>query len=108
MLLSWLLPRTRSQVFGVLQEAGVMCAPVNGVEDLLTDPQLEARGFFTSVDNPIAGPLVQPGAPFKMNETPWSVRDPAPTLGQHNHEIYCGQLGYSRSDLVLLRSMGAI
>lgn len=107
-LLAWLMARTKKEVFTISQENGVMCAPVYTVDELFTDPQLEARRFFTTVDNPVAGPLTQPGAPFVMAETPWSLRSPAPTLGQHNLEVYCGRLGYLPEDMVLLRSMGAI
>ncbi|MEE8442842.1 MAG: CoA transferase [Dehalococcoidia bacterium] len=108
LLFGWLMARTKKEVFTICQEHRVMCAPVHTVDELFTDPQLEDRQFFTTVDNPVAGPLTQPGAPFKMTETPWSLRYPAPTLGQHNSEIYCGRLGYSPGDLALLRSMRAI
>lgn len=107
-LLPWLLQRTKREVFTVCQDSGVMCAPVNNTEDLFEDPQLASRGYFTDVDNWLAGRIAQPGPPFKMTETPWSIRSPAPMLGQHNEEIYCNYLGYSKSDLVLLRSMGVV
>ena len=107
-LLPWLMERPKAQVFTECQEVGVMCAPVNGVDDLFTDPQMVARGFFTTVDNPVAGPLTMPGAPYIMSETPWAIRMPAPTLGEHNGEVYRDRLGYSQDDLATLRSMGAI
>jgi len=42
-----------------------------------------------------------------MSETPWDLRRPAPTLGQHNEELLTG-LGYSREDVVRLRQQGVI
>ena len=48
------------------------------------------------------------GAPFKLQEGGWEVRSPAPLLGQHNQEIYCDRLGYSKEDLVRLRALGVI
>lgn len=104
----WLMERSKEEIFRVCQEAGVMCAPVNTVEDLFHDQQLGARGFFTPVDNWEAGRLYQPSAPFKMTETQWRVRAPAPTLGQDNGAVYRGWLGYTKRDLTLLRSMGVI
>ncbi len=107
-LLTWLMERPKAQVFAECQRDGVMCAPVNTVEDLFNDLQIVARGFFSTVDNTVAGPLTMAGAPYLMSETPWAMRMPAPTLGQHNSEIYRDHLGYSQNDLTMLRSMGVI
>ncbi|MBE0481716.1 MAG: CoA transferase, partial [Dehalococcoidia bacterium] len=59
-------------------------------------------------DHPSAGALKYPGAPYKLSRTPWKLRQGAPLLGQHNEEIYCKRLGYSREELVRLRKAGAI
>ena len=52
-------------------------------------------------------PLTYPGAPYRLSQTPWSIR-PAPHLGEHNDEIYGGHLGVSREELRLLWQMGII
>jgi crotonobetainyl-CoA:carnitine CoA-transferase CaiB-like acyl-CoA transferase len=49
-----------------------------------------------------------PGRPYIMSESPWSMRRHAPQLGQHNEEIYCEMLGYSRQELVVLYQVGVI
>ena len=77
-------------------------------EEIMESPQHEARDFFEEVDHPVMGKVTMPGAPFKMMETPWQVPNPAPLLGQHNEEIYCGRLGYTKDDLVRLREQGII
>src|SRR5204862_7006019 len=48
--------------------------------DQLASPQLTARGFFQTVDHPVAGRLTLPGLPYKLSETPGQLR-PAPLLG---------------------------
>ncbi len=68
------------------QRRHVMICPVNTMRDIVDSPQLAARAFFTQVDDPALGRLTTPGAPLKMSATPWQSR-PAPTVGQHNHEI---------------------
>ena len=60
------------------------------------------------VDHPEAGPIRYPGAPFKMGETPWQIRRPAPLLGQDNEEILVGILDYSKKDLLRLEQDGVI
>ena len=56
---------------------------------------------------PVAGTLNYPARPFIMNDSPWSIRRPAPLLGEHNNEIL-NRLGYSSGDVVRLRQQGAI
>ena len=88
----------RRLVFGMAQDAG----------DLLECPQLRERGFFVDVDHPAAGRARYPGMGAKLSEFDFAITRPAPLLGQHNTEIYCGELGYSRENLVNLRASGVI
>jgi len=76
--------------------------------DVVNSKQWAARGFFVDIDHPVAGTVKYPGAPFKLSQTPWRVDRPAPLLGQHNEEILCQQLGYSREDLVKMAQAGII
>lgn len=105
---SWLADHTREELFETFLEARIASAPVNSPEDLLKYPHLKERQYFTEIDHPETGKVAYPGAPFKMTETPCQARHPAPLLGQHNEEIYCKLLGYSREDLVKLRESGVI
>jgi len=105
---SWLADHTRAELFEKFLDAKIASAPVNTPADLLDNVHLKARDYFTEIDHPYTGKVVYPGAPVKMTESPWQVRRPAPLLGQHNEEILCGQLGYTREDLVKLRESGVI
>ena len=69
------------------QRHKVMICPVNTMQDLVDSPQLNARSFFTEVDDPALGTLRTPGAPLKMSATPWREQ-PAPRVGQDNAEIF--------------------
>ena len=88
--------------------ARVPCACVRTVAALGEDDQLRRREFFVQTDHVRVGTLPMVGAPYKLSKTPWRLRRPAPLLGQHNEEIFCGRLGYSRADLVRLRQMAVI
>ena len=105
---SWLADHTKAELFEIFREARIASAPVNSPEDLLKYPHLKERQYFTEIDHPETGKVDYPGAPFKMTETPCQARHPAPLLGQHNEEIYCKLLGYSREELVKLRESGVI
>ena len=70
------------------QERRIPCFPVNTVHDLYNDLHLKERGFFTTIDHPVAGALRYPGVPYRFSNTPLPLAErPAPLLGQHN-DIY--------------------
>jgi len=106
-LLPWLQERTKREAWGTAQAARVVSAPIYTTEDLLSEPHYNERGFWVEIDHPVTGRVKYPGAPFKMMETPWEIRRPAPLLGQHNQEVM-GELGYTKEDLVRLREQGVI
>ena len=87
-----------------------MCplAPAYNSEDVLNDHHLAARKYFQEIDHPVIGKAKYPGAPYRLSETPWQCKSPAPLLGQHNEEIYMNRLGYTRQELVVLSQSGVI
>jgi len=103
----WIEAHTREEVVGRAQELRLPFASVLGIDEVLADPQHAARGYFVAIEHPVAGRAIHPGAPCEMPETPWQSR-PAPLLGEHNEEIYCGWLELAREELVTLRQGGAI
>lgn len=105
--IGWCLEHTKKELWELGQSNRVISAPVNTVEDVLNDPEFNKRGAFALMDHREAGEVRIPGRPFIMGETPWDLRRPAPTLGQHNEEVLTN-LGYSREDVVRLRQQGVI
>ncbi len=69
---------------------------------------VKARGFFKEVEHPEVGKGLYAGVPFRMTETPPAFTRPAPTLGEHNKEIWCDELGFSFDDLSVLKASGII
>lgn len=106
LLVGWFLPRTRQEIYEVAQANHLPWGYVAFPEDMLADPQLQAREFFEEFDHPVAGRQTYPGAPFTMSETPWRTGR-APLLGEHNAEVYSA-LGLSPSDLSNLRAAGVV
>jgi len=104
----WLADHTKNELLEKFVDARIAGAPVSTPEDLLDNPQLKHREYFVEIDHPETGKVTYPGAPFKMSETPWKIQHPAPLLGQHNEEIYCHRMGYSKEELVKLREGGII
>ncbi|MBI4641242.1 MAG: CoA transferase [Candidatus Tectomicrobia bacterium] len=105
--LPWLMKHKKQEIFHMAQAHHLPFAIAYEIHELLKDPHCQARGFFPEIDHPATGKLIYPGAPFKMSENRWES-DRAPLLGEHNREIYCQRLGYSKEDVVKLREMGII
>jgi crotonobetainyl-CoA:carnitine CoA-transferase CaiB-like acyl-CoA transferase len=99
---------TRAELFREGQRRGVVCLPVNDVGEVVEDPHLNHRGFFLEIEHPVCGKLHYPRPPYLCPDMPWRMWRPSPRLGEHNEEIYCGELGFSRDELSMLRSAGVI
>ena len=98
----WLLDRTKQEAWTQAQASRVLCGPLNTMADYLRDEVFRKRGAFAEVDHPVAGTLTYPGRPFMMEATPWSIRRPAPLLGQHTEEVLT-ELGMSDAEVESLR-----
>lgn len=98
----FLLEHTMIELMETMQEHEIPGGAVYTVKHVVDDPHFQYRQYFTEIDHPIAGKFTYPGAPYRPAKTPWLVRMPAPTLGQHNAEVFCGQLGLSKAELVQL------
>jgi benzylsuccinate CoA-transferase BbsE subunit len=103
LLQEWCSEQSVDELYQAAQQRRVPFAPVSTMGDLLASPHLKARGFFATVDHPVAGSVTMPGAPYRMRATPWELRRPAPTLGQHTDEILA-PLGI---DVAALKAEGA-
>ena len=103
----WLLDRTKYQIWEQAQASRVLSGPLNTMEDLLNDEVFQRRGAFAEVEHPAIGSATYPGRPFMMGATPWSIRRPAPLLGQHTEEVL-GELGLTAAEVEELRSGNVI
>lgn len=106
-LMPWLTSHTRQEIQEIAQEVLIPITGVKTIPEVVHDPQYRARDFFTEIEHVYAGKIALPGLPFKMGETPGQIKR-APLLGEHNEDIYCEHLGYSREELVRLREQDII
>jgi len=104
----WVSQWTVDDLYRAAQAKRIPFAPASSLSDLLDSEHLKARGFFVEVRHPESGTLKYPGAPYKLSETPWSIRRPAPTLGQHNQDVFGKRLGIGAAELKSLREARVI
>ena len=92
-----------------LEAAGVPCAPVNTIDRVFADPQVEARGMQIRMPHPLAGDDVRlVGSPIRLSRTPVSYRRAPPTLGQNTDEVLTEVLDLSEGERAALRGEGVI
>lgn len=104
----WFAVRTRAEIFAACRASRVPFSPVRRIDEMAECEHLRARGFFVDLPQPDGiAPLRVPGAPYRFGRTPWKIRLPAPTPGQHNAEIFAG-IGVDAPELAELRRTGVI
>jgi CoA:oxalate CoA-transferase len=104
----WVAERTVDEVVAELEEMQVPCGRVNTIPEVFDDPHVRARQMIVDVDYPGVGKVPLPGVPIKLSETPGNLALRGPVTGEHNEEIYCGLLGFSREKLSELEGEGII
>ena len=106
---AWAMQHTRQEITEWGQSRGYPFAPAATAAEVLTNPQLWDRGFFTEVEFPEYGKtFVYPGAPYELPESPWKLRTTAPRVGQHNREVYVDEMGISSEELERLTAAGVV
>lgn len=91
------------------QQRDLAWGQVRAPEENLRDPHLWDRGFFVEVEHPdLNRTLLYPGSPYHGDDLGWRISRPAPRLGEHNGEIYQGELGFSPAELTALAESGSI
>ena len=90
--------RSTSEWLKLLADADIPIAPILSIDDLPSDPHLEAIGFFKEMPHESEGDVCTVGIPVTFSRTPGSIRRLAPTLGQHTAEIKAGVRAATETD----------
>ncbi|MFZ5351239.1 MAG: CaiB/BaiF CoA transferase family protein [Bacillota bacterium] len=87
-----------------LNKKGVPCSPINTVDKLFSDPQVEARKMLVEVEQPGAGKLKVAGNPVKLTGLEEEIpKDPAPSIGEHTEAILSDFLGMNIEEINSLK-----
>ena len=99
--------RRRADWLAALEAAKVPCGPINGLDDVFADPQVQARGMTLTMQHPNNAHLELVASPMKLSATPVQLRRPPPLLGQHTDEVL-HELGIGAAELKQLHEGGVI
>ena len=107
-LSQWTTERDHYQAMHILQAHGVPAGAVLKGGEVISDPHLEARGFWDWVDHPEAGGYKQVTTPWKLSRSPRRQTTPAPGLGEHNGWVLGELLGIPETEIAELSEQGII
>ena len=105
---SWTGTRSVEEIVNTLRNANLPCCPIPSFDQVANDPHLLKREMIIEVDQPVSSKVKAPGSVFKLSKTPGDVKLPAPTLGEHNYEVFRELLGYSDEEIRKLADDGII
>lgn len=90
-----------------LESAEVPSAPVQPIDKVLADPQVQARNMIVEQEHPVLGRVRLANVPFKFSDCDATVRTAAPLLGQHNREI-AAELGFAPAEIDAMVNEGVL
>jgi len=70
---------------------------------VFADPQLGAREMIAEVEHQAIGTLRLLGVPIKLSDTPGTIRQAPPRLGQHTEAVLQNDLSLSPDSIARLR-----
>ncbi len=100
--------KPRADWLAGLEGVGVPCGPINDLEQLFDDPQIQARERRIELPHPLAGTVPQVANPIRYSDAELAYSHAGPTLGQHTDEVLGGLLGMAEDDIASLRERGII
>lgn len=83
----WVGQYTARDFVELMDHAGIPCAKVAGIDEVIANPQLRARGQIVDVEHPIAGRYSTHGITVTLSGTPGTIRRPPPSVGEHTAEV---------------------
>jgi crotonobetainyl-CoA:carnitine CoA-transferase CaiB-like acyl-CoA transferase len=101
------LTKSRDEWVEILRQKDTCVAPVYSIDELVSDPQLIARGMIKEIPHPVLGSVRQVGSMLKMSGSPFRVRNWTTRFGQHTDEIL-QEIGYDAKRVKALRKAGVI
>jgi crotonobetainyl-CoA:carnitine CoA-transferase CaiB-like acyl-CoA transferase len=104
---AWTKARTVKACLAALDAAEVPCSAVQTIDQVLADPQIQARNMVIEQEHPVLGKVKLPNLPFRFSDCDTTPKMPAPLLGQHNRVI-AASLGYSESDIAAMTKDGVL
>jgi formyl-CoA transferase len=104
---SWIADRTRDEVIEAFEDAEAAVAPIYDMSDIFEDPQFQALGTITAVEDEELGTIRFQNVPFRLSDTPGAVRWPGPRKGRDTADVL-SRYGVGADELAALAARGVV
>ena len=99
--------RTTAEWVAALETVGVPCGPINTLEDVFNDPQVQSRGTRITMPHASGAEVALVANPVKLSATPPTYRLPPPLLGADTDAILT-EHGMDATAIAKLRNAGLV
>jgi len=100
--------KTTAQWIGLLAAANVPCGPINDIEGVYADEQVQARGIKKEIVDARGDMMPSVANPIHFSETKISYDRPPPRVGEHTDELLQEMLDLSTEELGALKASKTI
>jgi CoA:oxalate CoA-transferase len=100
--------KTTQEWVGELERMGIPCGPVNTIDKVAGDPQVNARNMIIDVQHPEAGTFKVVNSPFKFSRSSYKVEKASPELGEDTEDILERLAGITKEEISRLRDEGVV
>jgi formyl-CoA transferase len=94
--------QSSSELIARLNKAGVPCGPINRMDEVFADPQVQHLGMAAPVHHGSLGDIAVVNQPVKLSRTPSHIAHPTPEKGEHTEEVL-RQYGYDDTSIADFR-----
>jgi crotonobetainyl-CoA:carnitine CoA-transferase CaiB-like acyl-CoA transferase len=108
MIGAWAAQHTAAELDRILNEGGVVCAPVYSAADIHADPFFRERGLLVEREDEVHGTVSMPGVVPHLSRTPGAIREAARWTVGADTEAVLGEMGVDGARLERLREDGVI
>ncbi|MBU3692321.1 MAG: CoA transferase [Candidatus Nanopelagicaceae bacterium] len=104
----WISQRDSVEVIAAFTEAEAAVAPIYDIEDLLIDPQIQARETITRVNDPLLGEVAMQNVIYQMSKTPGQINFTGRPKGADTREILEKFASLSPDEIIELHKAGVV
>jgi formyl-CoA transferase len=103
----WVARWQVKELLAELDRIDVPAAKIQRIDEVIADPQIQARGMMIEQDHPVLGKIRLPNLPFRFSACDTSITQVAPELGEHNAQV-ARSLGYGDDEIAAMQADGVL
>ena len=104
LLAEQLQQRPRDEWLALFESVNVPAGPINTLDQVYDNPQVQARQMKITMDHPLAGPAHFVASPLRFSASPVRYDTPPPLLGEHTQQVLSTWLGLSEAQIQALQN----